>query len=51
MLDLQNFTLSYNINGKDYGVSHDKIKQVDYRLFVAITHTAKIGDMMQFEIS
>eukprot|EP01084_Bolivina_argentea_P297860 513226_1 len=34
-LDTINWTLSYNINGKDYGIAFDNIIQQNYRLCVA----------------
>lgn len=37
-LDLQNMTLSYKINGNDYGVAFKDIDPCSYRLFVSFYH-------------
>ena len=35
-LDLINYTLKYEINGKDYGIAFDNIEKYDYRLVVTV---------------
>ena len=37
-LDLENFTLSYKINGNNYGIAFNNIERCKYRLFVSFYH-------------
>ena len=44
-LNLKNFTVSYNINGTDYGIAFDNIDEHNYRLFCCL---AGKGNAVQF---
>ena len=44
-LDLKQYTLSYSLNGKDFGVAFDRIKEQNYRLAVSFLHN--VGTELQ----
>ena len=49
ILNLNDFTLSYTVNGEDWGIACDELEETEYRACVSINHKPDSIEFLAYE--